>query len=57
MTDQTEYSEKETKKRMEDALRRALMTPHKPHSEMKIKKESSRAKRAKRASRKAKELG
>ena len=34
------YSEKETKKRMEDALRRALTTPHKPHSEMKIKEEA-----------------
>jgi hypothetical protein len=29
---------------MEDALRRALTTPHKPHSEMKAKKKSSRRK-------------
>jgi hypothetical protein len=32
-----QYSEKDTKKRMEDALRRALNTPPKPHADMKKK--------------------
>lgn len=30
-----QYSEKDTTKRMEDALRLALNTPHKPHAEEK----------------------
>jgi hypothetical protein len=29
-----QYGEKETQRRMEDALRRALNTPPKPHSEI-----------------------
>ena len=28
-----QYSEKDTAKRMDDALRRALNTPHKPHKD------------------------
>jgi len=41
-----EFSQKETERRMEEALRRALNTPPKPHSEMvgKGKRESRRAK-------------
>lgn len=31
--DGDQYSERETKQRMDAALRRALSTPHKPHSE------------------------
>lgn len=29
-----QYSERETQKRMDDAVKRALSTPPKPHSEM-----------------------
>lgn len=36
-----QYSEKETEKRMNDALRRALNTPHKPHTDVKAKKAKS----------------
>src|SRR6185437_15535220 len=39
--DTDQYSERETQKRMDDALRRALTTPHKPHSELKAKKAKS----------------
>ena len=31
MSDPDQYSEAETKQRMEDAIRRAQKTPHKPH--------------------------
>jgi hypothetical protein len=31
------YSDKETKRRMDEALRRALTTPPKPHAQMKAK--------------------
>ena len=37
------YSEKETTKRMNDALRRALNTPPKPHADIKAKPKASRA--------------
>jgi hypothetical protein len=40
-----QYSDAEATRRMEDALRRALNTRHKPHSEMKVKKKSGRGKR------------
>ncbi len=40
-----QYNDEQATERMERALKRALATPHKPHSEMKIKKESSWAKR------------
>jgi hypothetical protein len=41
-----QYSDKEATQRMEDALRRALNTPPKPHSELvgKSKRASARAK-------------
>ncbi len=32
-----QYSDQEAARRMDDALRRALSTPHKPHKEMKRK--------------------
>jgi hypothetical protein len=35
------YSTKETTQRMTEGLRRALNTPHKPHSELKAKKAKS----------------
>lgn len=38
-----QYSEKETAKRMDDALRRALTSPHKPHAPLKAKPKASRA--------------
>ena len=38
-----QYSEKDTKKRMDDALRRAMNTPPKPHAAMKSKPKVSRA--------------
>ena len=41
MTDPEKYSEREAAKRMDAALRRALSTPHKPHSELKEKKAKS----------------
>lgn len=37
MADSDQYSEAETKRRMEDALRRALTTPHKPNDKFKGK--------------------
>jgi hypothetical protein len=40
-----EFSEAETRKRMDDAVRRALATPHKPHAPLKAKKKTSRASR------------
>jgi hypothetical protein len=52
-----EYTPAETKRRMEDALRRALNTPPKPHREMvgNGKRESTSAKsRVKKARRKSK---
>ena len=39
-----QYSEKDTTKRMDDALRRALNTPPKPHAAMKANKKPSPAK-------------
>jgi hypothetical protein len=36
-----EYSEKQTEKRMTDAVRRALETPHKPQKEISGKQQKS----------------
>ena len=41
MKDADQFSEKETKARMDAALRRALATPPKPHATMKGKKKPS----------------
>jgi hypothetical protein len=38
-----QYSDEEATRRMNDALRRALSTPPKPHSEMKIGKRNAKA--------------
>ena len=40
-TNEDQYSEKETTKRMENALRHALTTPPKPHAQMKGKTKAS----------------
>jgi len=45
MKDQDQYSDAETKRRMEDGLRRALTTPHKPNATLKAKKRTSRSSR------------
>jgi hypothetical protein len=42
-----QYSPSETKRRMEDALRRALNTPPKPHSEMVGKRRTPKTQSAK----------
>lgn len=44
-TDSGQYSERETERRMTDAIRRALSTPPKPHSEMIGKGKRAGAKR------------
>jgi hypothetical protein len=53
MADSDQYTAAETKRRMEDALRRALTTPHKPNAKFKGKsaatgkrKRKAKAKRA-----------
>jgi hypothetical protein len=46
MADSDQYTEAETKRRMEDGLRRALTTPHKPNA--KLKGESTAARKRKR---------
>jgi hypothetical protein len=49
-----EYSDKETKQRMDDGLRRALSTPHKPNQAFvgkKAKPDSAKGKKAKSRSR------
>jgi hypothetical protein len=38
-----QYSDEEATRRTNDALRRALSTPPKPHSEMKISKRNAKA--------------
>jgi hypothetical protein len=38
MKDQDQYSDAETVRRMEDGLRRALTTPHKPNAKLKAKR-------------------
>jgi len=48
-----DYSAAETKRRMDEGLRRALTTPHKPHASLKAKKSVSRPKVARRISKKA----
>jgi hypothetical protein len=35
--DADKYSDKETERRMEDAIRRAQKTPHKPHAKLAAK--------------------
>jgi hypothetical protein len=49
MKDDT-YSEAETNRRMEDGLRRALTTPHKPNAALKAKPKAKRRKKATRKS-------
>jgi hypothetical protein len=43
---ENDYSEAETKRRAEAALKRMLNTSHKPHTPLKAKKKSSRPKSA-----------
>ena len=47
MKDADQFSEKETKARMDDALRRALTTPPKPHKDIAGKRGKSPKRKAK----------
>jgi hypothetical protein len=57
MSDQSDqYGAAETKRRMEEGLRRALTSPHKPNSKLvgkSVKADSSKAEKPKKAKRKA----
>jgi hypothetical protein len=53
MADSDQYSEAETKRRMEDALRRALSRPHKPLDKFKGKTAAARKRKRKPARKRA----
>jgi len=52
--DSDQYSEEETRRRVERTLRAAFSAPHKPQSEMKLGKPRGKPKKAKRIRRRSK---
>ena len=48
-TDDDSYTDEEAERRMIDALRRALSTPHKPHQPLGAKRKTTKKKRTRKS--------